>query len=174
MAMMDVFSFKACGIPQPAGSKRGFPIRRKNGKIGVSITDANPKSADWKTLVSLAASEQFHGDLMTGPLHVRLKFCMPRPKGHYGTGKNADRVKDSAPEFPTTKPDVLKLARAVEDALTGIVYGDDAQIVMEDLQKCYDTNPRVVVSVTRLAFLCGQQATSEPHRNAPAIQATSE
>ena len=32
-------------------------------------------------------------------------------------------------------PDVLKLARGVEDALTGIVWRDDAQIVNESLNK---------------------------------------
>jgi Holliday junction resolvase RusA-like endonuclease len=39
--------------------------------------------------------------------------------------------------YPTTKPDLDKLARAVLDALTGVYYLDDAQVVSLDLQKAY-------------------------------------
>jgi len=76
---------------------------------------------------------------LEGPLLLELTFWIPRPKGHYGSGKNAAVVKAGAPFAPTVKPDLLKLTRAVEDALTGIVYRDDSQITSETLQKAYTT-----------------------------------
>jgi Holliday junction resolvase RusA-like endonuclease len=51
------------------------------------------------------------------------------------------------------KPDVLKLARAVEDALTGILYRDDAQIVTEVLRKRYGDPPRVEIRLSPVATL---------------------
>jgi Holliday junction resolvase RusA-like endonuclease len=45
---------------------------------------------------------------------------------------------------------VLKLARAVEDALTGVVWRDDAEIVAEGLAKLYGTPERVEISITEV------------------------
>lgn len=88
--------------------------------------------------------------LMDGPLRLALTFFRPRPKGHYGTGRNAGVLKDSAPDFPTTKPDGLKLARSVEDALTGVVYLDDALIVEGVQRKRYGPRYQVDVVVERV------------------------
>jgi len=83
------------------------------------------------------ARQQYKGDVLTGPLSVEMIFYKPRAKAHYGTGRNAALLKDSAPAYPAVKPDVLKLARAIEDGLTGVVYADDALIVSEGIAKRY-------------------------------------
>jgi Holliday junction resolvase RusA-like endonuclease len=144
-------SFTVHGVAQPAGSKRGF-YNKNSGRV--IITDDATKSRPWKALVSDAAIQAMatqepdsEGKLLDGPLLLELTFWMPRPKGHYGSGKNAGKIRGSAPRFPTVKPDLLKLARAVEDALTGIVYRDDAQIATEVLQKAYGEPARVEVRV---------------------------
>ena len=46
-------------------------------------------------------------------------------------------MKGSAPFYHTTKPDALKLARSTEDALTGIVWADDAQTAVLEISKRY-------------------------------------
>jgi crossover junction endodeoxyribonuclease RusA len=158
---MDAIKFTVLGIAQPAGSKRAMPIYRKgangrqlvtreNGAPVIAVADANPKSREWKNVVAFTARQAYRGELLRGPLHVRLLFFRPRPKSHFGTGKNAAVLKPSADEYPTSKPDVLKLARGVEDALTGIVWGDDAQIVVEGLKKCYGEPARVEVEIFQL------------------------
>jgi Holliday junction resolvase RusA-like endonuclease len=53
-----------------------------------------------------------------------MTFIMPRPKNQYDAKGN---LKNPAPFFHTVKPDRIKLARAVEDALTGIIWVDDSQ-----------------------------------------------
>jgi Holliday junction resolvase RusA-like endonuclease len=73
-----------------------------------------------------------------------LTFYTPRPAGHYGKRG----LRPGAPTRPTTRPDVLKLARAVEDACTGIVWRDDSQIVDEVLSKWFADTHGIGVVVT--------------------------
>ena len=64
------------------------------------------------------------------PVSVRIHFYLRRPAGHYGTGRNASRIKPSAPPFPARTPDLDKLCRALLDGLTaGGAFTDDAQVV---------------------------------------------
>jgi Holliday junction resolvase RusA-like endonuclease len=143
-----VISFTVYGTPAPAGSKKGF-YNRKAGRV--IITDDSKRSRPWKAQISDAAAEAMDGaPLLDGALALSLTFVVARPKGHFGSGRNAGMVKGSAPRFPTVKPDLLKLARAVEDALSGIVYRDDAQIVAETLEKEYGEPARVEVRVRRI------------------------
>jgi len=79
---------------------------------------------------------------------LTLIFTKARPKGHYGTGRNAGILKDWALDLmPTGKPDVLKLGRAIEDAMNGVVYLDDSQIVEEHLSKVYGAKPGAKVII---------------------------
>jgi Holliday junction resolvase RusA-like endonuclease len=112
--------------------------------------DANPNSKDWKQQVAYAAREAYGGQLLDGPLRVSLQFYRPRPKGHYGAvGLNKKGRESTA---PTSKPDVLKLARGVEDACTGIVWRDDAQIVAELITKDWGEPARCEVTIEPLAM----------------------
>lgn len=137
-----MISFTVHGKAQPAGSKRGF---YKDGRV--VVVDASINSRPWKAQVSDAGAQAMNGQsLLEGPLMLALEFYIPRPKGHYGV----HGLRRSAPAIPTVRPDLLKLARAVEDALTGIVYRDDAQIAREILDKFYGEPARVEVRVRRL------------------------
>lgn len=142
---MNAFSLIVYGTPAPAGSKRPFKIRKGGVETGQVVTvDASRRAAPWKQTIKQQAGEVMQGqELLRVPLAVRFTFYVRRPKGHYGK----HGVRASAPAFPATKPDVLKLARAVEDALSGIVYGDDAQIVSEKLFKCYGEPERVEIEI---------------------------
>lgn len=142
--MMPPISFFVAGVPKPAGSKRGFFIPKLKRVI---ITDANPNSKDWKIDVKHAAREAYSGPLIDLPLAVRFTFFIVRPKNHFGSGKNASVLKPAAPKFPTCKPDVLKLSRGVEDAMSGIIYSDDSQIVSERIFKRYSRTPGVQVEI---------------------------
>lgn len=139
---MAPFKVTVYGNAKPAGSKRAF-IR--GGKA--SITDANPNSRTWKNNVGQVVGEAW-GDrpMLTGPVAVRFTFFVARPKSHTG----ARGLKPSAPEYPAKRPDLLKLARGVEDAMTGIVYQDDSLIVRELLIKEYGTPERCEIFVSAM------------------------
>lgn len=142
--------FVVNGKPRPGGSKRSF----RHPSTGRIIVTEDSDNKNWRAAVAEAGARAMaiEGDeLLTGPLHVSFTFVRPRPAGHYGTGRNAGVLKDSAPNYPTTRPDVLKLARAAEDALTGQVWRDDAQIVDEHLAKVWGEPERCEIVVVTLA-----------------------
>jgi Holliday junction resolvase RusA-like endonuclease len=132
-------SFRVVGKPQPAGSKRAFAT--PGGRI--SVVDANAKSKPWQAVVADAALEAMIGEdgvvaeVMQGPLGLSVVFTVARPKGHYGSGRNAGVLKASAPAHPAVKPDATKLLRGLEDAMSGVVWRDDAQVVEQAVVKRY-------------------------------------
>lgn len=143
--MRPKIAFFVQGIPKPAGSKRGFAIKKGGQYTGrVVISDACKGSRDWKTDVSRAAQNEYQGDLWDCPITLTLTFYMPRPRSHLRTN---GQLKDNAPKTPTTRPDVLKLARGVEDALTSIIWKDDSLIVNEHLHKRYGERPGVQIEI---------------------------
>ena len=136
---MRLIEFFVAGVPATSGSKTGF----YNPKIKrVIMVPANKKQKPWMAQVRAVAVEHYSGAPMTGPIKLHLHFFLPRPKSHYGSGKNHKQVKASAPEYPTGKPDRLKLARAIEDALTSIIWRDDSQVVDGNTIKLYCDNAR--------------------------------
>lgn len=142
-----VLELEVLGLAQPAGSKRAFRHPKTGRPI---VTDANRNSKPWQAEVKAAAVEVMDRvglELICGPLAVEFTFIKPRPKGHFRTGAKAHLLRPSAPVWPSTRPDVLKLARGVEDALTGVVWRDDAQIVEEYLFKRYGSPPGCRVRV---------------------------
>jgi Holliday junction resolvase RusA-like endonuclease len=140
-----MISFFVPGVPKPGGSKTGFYNKKLNR---VMIVDAS-KNRDWKAVIKDCALQTLKNVApWTCPVILNVEFRMPRPKNHFGSGKNKDKIKDSSPPYPAGKPDCLKLARCLEDALTGILWRDDAQIVQEHIYKVYSPRPGAQVQVT--------------------------
>lgn len=131
-----MIEFFVPGIPKPGGSKRAFYVKKLNRAV---ITDAGGASTkEWRQQVAAFARDAYNGPLLDGAMTVTMQFFMPRPKGHSGS----KGIKPSAPLYPATKPDVLKLARSTEDALTGIIWRDDCTTVSLSLDKQYaDSRP---------------------------------
>jgi Holliday junction resolvase RusA-like endonuclease len=80
---------------------------------------------------------------LSGPLWVEITVWLPRPRKHFGAGRNADKLKRLAPSWPSVRPDLDNYAKTVFDALRGVAYWDDGQIVTAILQKDYCHNHRV-------------------------------
>jgi Holliday junction resolvase RusA-like endonuclease len=138
-----VISFTVYGEAEPAGSKTAG-VTNYGRRF---VRDANPASYEWKRLVSQVAGAQMNGaEQLEGPLSLVLTFVRTRPKRHFGKRG----LLPSAPAYPTVKPDALKLARAVEDALSGVVYRDDAQVVEQVARKVYGEPARVEIAVREI------------------------
>lgn len=110
-----MIEFFVPGKPQAQGSKvktRWGAMREDNDALG-----------PWRERVALAAYEaknRVEGGFIIPekPVSVTLEFILYRPKA---TPKSKDP--------PATKaPDLDKLCRAILDALTHVVYRDDAQV----------------------------------------------
>lgn len=114
------------------------------------IEDNDAKLQPWREAIGWAARQAYKGEKLDCLLVMSLVFIKPRPKSHYGTGRNSEVLKDSAPAMPGVKPDTGKMARAVEDALTGVLYVDDALLVDTYHAKryCHRWEPeRVLITV---------------------------
>jgi len=136
------------GVPATAGSKTAFPYKDKNtGKIRVAMAPANKRQKPWMSDVKAFALDAYKGTPATGQVGLYIDFYLPRPKSHFGAGKNVDTLKDSAPSKPVTKPDLTKLTRAIEDALKNIIWRDDSQVVTQNISKHYSLKPGAMVTI---------------------------
>ena len=160
MSENEAINFFVPGMAKTSGSKRSF-YNKKTGKT--IITADNPKQKDWQAAVSLFAKQEIGEQApWPGPLAATMIFVRARPKGHFGTGRNEGVLKSWAvKKHPTGKPDVLKLGRAVEDAMNGIVFIDDSQIVIEQLEKRYGDMPGVFISIKKVKQSSTEKACRE-------------
>lgn len=150
-----IAEFTVVGTPVPQGSTRAFS---RGGKVHTT-NDPTGTIERWRGDIRSAMRQTGQGAPPTpaaGPISMRLTFRLPRPKSHYlpANGKRPTPVlRDDAPHWAIGKPDGDKLERAVMDALTGVAYVDDAQVVVTGKQKVYadpGEQPGVDVRVSSL------------------------
>ena len=82
--------------------------------------------------------------MIEGPccLSIDAYFEVPKSKS-----KKFREAALSGLEYPTKKPDIDNIIKAIQDALNGLAYKDDALIVRLHTVKLYSEIPRVEVSL---------------------------
>ncbi len=140
--------FTVYGKPAQQGSKSAFV---RNGRAIMFEANAKAK-AEWRQQVVAVAMHAMNGrSLIEGPVQLDIVFMFRRPKSHYGTGRNASLLKDSAPKDHVHTPDLDKLVRNVGDGLTGTVLRDDSQVcVLIANRRWTETVECAVVRITEL------------------------
>ena len=140
-----MIEFTVYGAPVPQGSKRVF-----RGNI---VDMAPQRLRSYRQDIHVTALQAMNGrEPHVEPVGVTVTFSIPRPKNHYGTGRNAEVKKDSAPSAPAKPPDIDKLGRAVLDGMTGAVFRDDAQVVSLHLMKVWADHSDAATEVSVLPF----------------------
>lgn len=129
--------FSVIGTPAPKGSSRA--MLSKAGKavnVPYGSTTNERAQKSWAVDVADCAYRAMRGAPMFNgvPLFVNLTFRVVRPTGH---AAKKGGLRPSAPAYPTTKPDIDKVARCTLDAMTGIVFDDDSRIVSLAVHKVY-------------------------------------
>jgi Holliday junction resolvase RusA-like endonuclease len=147
LGLGDVVAFVVDGPPAPQGSKTVA-----KSKAGASfVREDNPDTEPWRNAVAARARAAMAGrPPLAGPLELDVAFVFARRQSHFGTGRNAGRLKPSAPIYCDKRPDLDKLLRAIGDAITGIVVVDDAAIVELRARKAYGS-PAAHIAVRTLA-----------------------
>ena len=131
--------FMVHGLPVAQGSKK---VIQNKGRTFL-VESSKEKLVPWRQEIAQLAHNEMMGDSpWSRGVSVRLMFFLPRPKAHFGTGRNEHQLKESAPVAPHVKPDIDKLTRAVLDALSGVVFHDDAQVVFLQATKMYSEDSR--------------------------------
>ncbi len=138
---MESVTFSVSGMePAPQGSHRHVG----NGVMVESCKRVKP----WRILVADAAVRS-GATLIRGPVAMSCVFIFTRPKGHFGKRG----LLPSAPRWHMVKPDGSKLVRSTEDALSKVLYEDDARIVSGSFQKRYavgDELPGAIITLIAL------------------------
>ena len=131
----------------PVGKGRPRAARR-----GAGVVMFTPeKTAGYEALVAAAASNAMRaeaGPLFTGPLEAVLEMRIPIPASWSKAHKAAALA---GTELPTSKPDIDNVAKAILDACNGVVFRDDAQVVMLVATKAFSDEPGVRVVIRECA-----------------------
>lgn len=138
-----IVKFRALLVPTPKARAR-VTTRRVKGKV-VAHAYTPKKTMDYELLVRTAALRAMLGrPVLTGPVFARINCVMPIP----ASWPKAKRQRAlSGQLWPTSKPDLDNLKKAVFDAMNGVVYVDDSQVVGDAGWKRYGEQPRVEVTI---------------------------
>ena len=105
------------------------------------------KTSDYKKYVSLSARQQFKGEPLKKALTVEMDIYREIPKS---TSNKRRLMKNEKEIRPIVRPDVDNYTKGILDALNGIAYKDDSQIVDLIARKYYSDNPRVEITIKEL------------------------
>lgn len=105
------------------------------------------KSRDYKDYVRLAAREYAPAALLEGPLGIAVTAYRSTPKS-FGKKKAAEAERGGI--LPVTKPDADNYLKGVKDALKGIIWKDDSQVVDAFVKKRYSSKPRIEIKIKEL------------------------
>ena len=143
------FTFRVLGTPVPQGSVKAFGSR--------VVANNEQALGSWRSDVAAVAYREKPADWdITAAVSLRCEFVFPRPLSHYGTGKNATKLKPSAPRYHVKTPDVDKLVRGVADsigdAVARVLLNNDSQIVTLYAAKRYSTDDFLGAIITVTAI----------------------
>ncbi len=124
---------------EPRGKGRPRFTRR-----GFAYTDTATR--DYETLIACRAAEAMPCAPVETPVSVRVDIYKGVPKS-WSMAKRR-RALDGQ-EIPG-KPDLDNVAKGVLDALNGVAYADDTQVVRLLVQKQYSLEPRLVIAVKEM------------------------
>ena len=115
---------------------------RSNGRF-----QYDPSSKDKKDFL-LQAQQFAPAKPITKDIELSITFCYRRPKNHYRSKNKELILKDDAPFYKSSKADLDNLVKFVCDALNGIFYKDDSQIVSIYASKVWGAEDYVFVKVS--------------------------
>ena len=122
-----MISFSVEGTPIQQGSMKHIG----NGRM---IHSKAAELAVWRSMVALSAQAAGCKPI-DAPIIITMKFRVKRPKS----------VKR---DYPTVAPDLDKYVRSVNDALTGVAFTDDSQVIKIIASKEYADNPGVDIEIS--------------------------
>jgi Holliday junction resolvase RusA-like endonuclease len=131
------------GAPVP----KGRPRVTTRGGFARAFTPA--KTRRYEDLIRLEAGRVMEGrDQLQGALSVKIRAFMPMPQA-LAKHKTKGPLAEAGEIRPLTKPDVDNTAKVI-DALNGIVWRDDSQVVELTVSKFYSSRPRLELTAVAL------------------------
>ncbi|MDO6747182.1 RusA family crossover junction endodeoxyribonuclease [Gilvimarinus sp. 1_MG-2023] len=127
-----MIEFHIPGKPQGKGRARSFLMR--NGKIGHHTPE---KTRSYEGMIRTLGMQAVGDTQPTEqPIALTLTIVMPIPASWPAWKRE---LAESGRLLPTTKPDSDNVEKAVKDALNGVCWRDDAQVVSADKNKFFES-----------------------------------
>lgn len=127
----------------------GEPVAKARPRVtraGITYTPA--KTVNYETLVKELFCVAYPDHR---PVEVPVRMLL---KAYFGIPASWSKKKQQASLCgrirPTKRPDWDNLGKLVSDALNGMAYRDDAQIVEATAAKWYSDRPRVEIEITEV------------------------
>ena len=139
--MMQII-FNVTGDPKG----KGRPRFSRFGKFTKVYTDQ--QTLDYETAIGFSAAQAMgSSDPLETPVAVFLYVKLPIPQSY---SKKRSEACLSGSEHPTKKPDIDNVAKAFLDAMNGIVYKDDTQVIQLHVNKVYAKEAGVDVLIKEI------------------------
>jgi Holliday junction resolvase RusA-like endonuclease len=144
--MTEPITIIVAGAPVPKGRARAT-------KRGFMYTPARTRAYESHT--RLAAQLAMNGKPpLAVPVRVEILAELPVPRS-WPVRRAAEAITGGI--VPTSRPDADNYAKAILDAINGIVLVDDAQVVELRAVKKFGVAPKMVATVFPLAAACSNR-----------------
>ena len=129
-------------VPGPPVGK-GRPRFAKRGNFVQTYTPE--KTASYENLVKVLAMQAMKGTQpLPYPVRVVIDIAIC-PPASWSKKKRAQALSQLIQ--PTGKPDIDNVAKGILDAMNGVVYLDDKQVISLTIRKFYDESDQALVTV---------------------------
>lgn len=125
----------------------GKPVAKARARITKWGSYTPEKTVNYETLIKELYIINHPGVRLSGMLELDMEAYFPIPKA---TSKKNRLLMLSGGIRPTVKPDIENIYKIIADALNGLAYDDDKQIVSGSMDKYYSEDPRVEIYVREL------------------------
>jgi Holliday junction resolvase RusA-like endonuclease len=156
------------GVPR-AWERAGHRlVRNAAGKQFIVSYTPNQTRAEQGSVKWFATRAMNGRPPLDGAIDLRIGAFVSVPRS-WSKRKQADALAGTI--YPTSRPDFDNYEKLATDALKGIVWRDDAQVVNAAFWKRYSTEPRVVVEVRLLYAAAATLFPTHLTKNGPAMNA---
>lgn len=132
---------------KPQGKARARTFYNPKTKAMSSVTPE--KTVLYENFISTCYLQAAGEERFSDAAYIRIRI-----QAFYEVTKSTSKVKRTAmlngELLPTKKPDIDNIAKAVLDALNGVAYRDDTQVVKLYVRKQYSEKPRVEICLEEL------------------------
>ena len=105
-----------------------------------------PAVTEYKKQVGYFAKAHFKREPLENIIGIEMSFYRSAPKALLNVKKTRLQIEEESLRV-NTKPDLDNYAKAILDALNGIVFKDDNQVAYLKLEKRYSLNPRIELKI---------------------------
>lgn len=123
---------------------------KQRPRLGMGRVYTPQQTVHYENYIKVCYSDyanQLGWKLIEGPIRAEIEVFMPIPKSD---SKKKREQKLSGQIRPTMKPDADNITKSLLDALNGLAYADDKQVVECEVKKYYGEEPCVYVKLIEL------------------------